>query len=528
MSENRLSRRQLLKTTLGSIATYASPPLVASFAGGCNRSEKTGISRVTGDEMLEFTAVDALRNLRDGSITAEQYATQLLNRYREHKDLNAVTWIDTTKVLERARAVDIARSKGENLGTLAGLPIVVKDNINTVGFPTTAGTPALKDNFPRTHAPVVETLFRNGAILLAKTNMHELAMGMTTSNPAFGFTKNPYDITRIPGGSSGGTAAAIAARISPAGLGTDTAGSTRIPAAFCGIAGFRPSTGGSHKAWQDEGIVPVAYSVDTAGPMGRTVSDVALLNAVVTGTPVSAALPLRGTRIGVPRGFYWDDLELEVARTCEKALDKLRDAGVNLIEVDFRRWAETAARIVGPFIGMHSIQDLSAFLVANVPDVRFEQVVAGVVSKDVASMLKNEIGQPFSASQAEDVPVLRTQLKQQYQGLFHAADIVAIIYPTEPILAPRIHLEGDVPGNTIDVDGKQRDQFGTMARNIAPASLTGAPSLDIPAGLSSNGLPVGLSLEGLIGDDSQLLGLGLAVEAALGRLPPPVFRRLGS
>ena len=181
-----------------------------------------------------------------------------------------------------------------------------------------------------------------------------------------------------------------------------------------------------------------------------------------------------------------------------------------------------------PLIEMHSIEDLSAFLAANEPGITFEQVVAGVVSKDVASMLGNEIAQPVSATQAEEVTVLRPQLRQQYEQLFQAADIVAIIYPTEPILAPRIHPEGDVPGNTIEVDGRQLDQFGMTARNIAPASVTGAPSLDIPSGLSPSGLPVGLSLEGAISDDSQLLGVGLAVEAVLGRLPPPVLRRLGS
>jgi mandelamide amidase len=138
-------------------------------------------------------------------------------------------------VMESARAADAARLKGDRLRPLAGLPIVVKDNIKSIGFPTTAGTPTLKGFYPRANAPVAQTLFANGAILLGKANMHELAMGGTSSNVGFGFARNPYDEKRVPGGSSGGTAAAISARMTPAGLGTDTAGSVRCPAGFCGM-----------------------------------------------------------------------------------------------------------------------------------------------------------------------------------------------------------------------------------------------------------------------------------------------------
>ena len=266
------------------------------------------------NEVLEWTAPEAINHIHAGLITAEEYASQLLKRYGELKTLNMMTWIDENRVLEHARLVDNARSKGQALGPLAGLPLVVKDNINTVGFPTSAGTPSLKGFFPASDAPVADVLFKNGAFLLGKTNMHELARGMTSSNPAFGFAQNPYDRSRVPGGSSGGTAAAIAARITPAGLGTDTGGSTRIPASFCGIVGFRPSTGGRIKAWTDAGVVPIAHSVDTPGPMGRTVADVALLHAFVTGTAVPAAIPLRGVRVGVPRGYYWDDLDPEAGK----------------------------------------------------------------------------------------------------------------------------------------------------------------------------------------------------------------------
>ena len=140
---------------------------------------------------------------------------------------------------------------------LAGLPMMLKDNINTVGFPTTAGTAFLKDYRPKTNAPLADILFKQGAILFAKSNMHELALGSTSANPTFGYVKNPYDLSRIPGGSSGGTAAAVAARIVPAGLGSDTTGSIRMPSHFCGIAGLRPSNPKTNKPYPVEGIVPL-------------------------------------------------------------------------------------------------------------------------------------------------------------------------------------------------------------------------------------------------------------------------------
>jgi mandelamide amidase len=361
---------------------------------------------------------------------------------------------------------------------------------------------------------------------LGKTNMHELAYGITSSNPTFGFAQNPYDTSRVTGGSSGGTAAAIAARFTPAGLGTDTGGSTRIPAAFCGIVGFRPSTGGTRKAWTDDGVVPIAHSVDTPGPMGRTVSDVALLHAMVTSTAQPTALPLRGVRLGVPRGFYWDDLDAEVARVAERALEKLRDAGAILTEVDLSPWAQAADQIFGTLVGMHSIQDLQDFLASNVPNVSLDQLVSSVSSKDVLAMLRETIAHPVPAKQVDEATkVLRPSLARRYQESFRTNNIAAILYPTVRVLAPKIRPQGDAPGDLIEVNGKQVPEFPAIARNTHLSGVAGTPSLTIPAGLSSIGLPVGLSLEGLVDEDAALLGLGMSVEAALGRLPAPVLRK---
>ena len=184
------------------------------------------------------------------------------------------------------------------MGALHGLPILIKANIATANVPTSAGTPALRDYRPASDAPVVARLFSAGAILLGKTNMHELAYGITSNNGAFGAVHNPYNPALIPGGSSGGNGAAIAARMCPAGLGTDTGGSVRIPAALCGIVGLRPTVG----RYSGAGIVPLSRTMDTAGPMARSVEDLVLLDSVITGqnAPVQPAA-LRGLRLGAAR-----------------------------------------------------------------------------------------------------------------------------------------------------------------------------------------------------------------------------------
>lgn len=181
--------------------------------------------------------------MKAGDITAEAYAAALLARAESLNFLNTLISRDGDQVRKAARSADLLRATGAELGTLRGLPLLLKDNINTVALPTTAGTPGLRNNRPRHDAPVAAALFRAGGILFGKANMHELALGVTSNNSAFGAVRNPYDPSKIPGGIGGGNASAVAARIVPAGLGTDTGGSVRIPAALCGIAGFRPTTG---------------------------------------------------------------------------------------------------------------------------------------------------------------------------------------------------------------------------------------------------------------------------------------------
>src|SRR5918992_5679722 len=278
-------------------------------------------------ELLELTATQAVAAMKAGDITAEAYAAALLARAGSLKFLNALISQDADQILEAARSADRLRAAGGELRPLHGLPLLLKDNINTAALPTTAGTPGLRNNRPRHDAPVAAALFRAGGILFGKANMHELALGATSNNSTFGAVRNPYDPSKIPGGSSGGNASAVAARIIPAGLGTDTGGSVRIPAALCGVAGFRPTTGRypdcstmpppqarvtsrlplpTVGCWPSAGIVPISHTRDTAGLIARSVADLVLLDAAITGeTPALAQVDLHGLRLGVARGNFF-------------------------------------------------------------------------------------------------------------------------------------------------------------------------------------------------------------------------------
>ena len=236
------------------------------------------------------TAAEIVASIRDKKMTAVGAVRAALERAEQLKDLNAFIILNKDAALAAAAQVDA----GQKTGVLAGLPIVVKDNINTADMPTSGGTPALQHARPTKNAPSLQKLLDAGAIVIGKTNMHELAFGITSTNLSSfaGPVKNPYDTTRIPGGSSGGTSAAIAARIVACGLGSDTGGSTRVPAALTGTVGLRPSVGngGAQRRYHDDNlVVPISHTRDTVGPMGRTVADVALLDSVITGTAMAKA-----------------------------------------------------------------------------------------------------------------------------------------------------------------------------------------------------------------------------------------------
>jgi len=307
-----------------------------------------------------LTAAEIVAAIRDRKVTAVSMVRAALDRAERLKQLNLFIVLNRDAALAAAAEVDA----GARRGALAGLPIVVKDNINTAELPTSGGTPALQHARPTANAPSLQKLLDAGAIIIGKTNMHELAFGITSSNlaPFAGVVKNPYDPSRIPGGSSGGTSAAIAARVVSCGLGSDTGGSTRVPAALTGTVGLRPSVGngGAERRYHDaDSVVPISHTRDTVGPMGRTVADVALLDSVITGTAPAAPEPLRGKRLGIASSF-WSGLDREVEAVAAAARGKLADAGVVLVDADLAGLFEQNAKVSFPVALHEPIADIPA------------------------------------------------------------------------------------------------------------------------------------------------------------------------
>jgi len=472
------------------------------------------VKPATGSGLAALSASDAVALLRSGELAAEAYASALIERCRARADLGAFIHFDEAQVREAARAADRRRATGVP-GALHGLPVVIKDNIDIAGMPTTAGTPALRTNRPRHNAPVAEALLRAGAIILGKTNMHELADGITNNNAAFGAVRNPYATAMIPGGSSGGSAAAVAARLCAAGLGTDTGGSVRIPAALCGIAGLRPTAG----RYPGAGIVPISHTRDTAGPMARTVADVALIDQVVVGAPARPEPPrLAGLRIGIPRVPYYEDLDPELAAVIAAALARLAAAGCVLVEADLPQLPRLSAA-AGAISYYEQSRDLDAYLRAAGSALTTREVAAGIASPDVRAIFATDVlGATAITPEAyrEAIEVHRPRLQAAYARYFAEHDVAAIALPTTALPARPIGEDTDV-----ELNGRRVPTFATYLRNTRVMTIAGLPGLSLPAGLTAAGLPVGLELDAPMGTDRALLGLGIAVEALLGPLPPP-------
>jgi Asp-tRNA(Asn)/Glu-tRNA(Gln) amidotransferase A subunit family amidase len=498
--------------------------LAASLAAGITGTQLSIANAADMNNALtDLSATAAVDHIHKGDLRAEKYAEALIAQYHAHENLNTVTYIDTAQLLEHARAVDKARAHGKTLGRLGGLPFMLKDNFNTVGFPTTAGSPFLKGYRPKTNSKLANVLFNNGAILFAKANMHELAMGTTSSNQTFGYVKNPYDLSRIPGGSSGGTAAALAARIIPLGFGTDTSGSCRMPAHFCGVAGFRPSNPKTNNPYSTEGIVPNVLDFDVPGPLARNVKDIALVHTAITNTPTIAPARLKGLRIGVPKAYFWDAMDPTVAAVMQASMDKLRDAGVVLVDLDLTDLVKASLPVISILNVEGKRTDLAGFLAKNYPSVTIREALNGIASKTIRSRIQAALDQP-----APQEVVLRARadmeaLGLRYRAILQANGVTAIMFPTVPLPAPLLPTDGDALPAQVDIYGRIYPAT-VILQNAIIGPLYRAPCLSIPAGLTSDGLPVGVEIDGVPGGDRNLLGIGMAIENVLGSLPAPTFR----
>ncbi len=472
-----------------------------------------------GAAMIELSATAAVAAMRAGEMSALAYAEALLARCAAGAALNAFITLDPAAVRAAARAADTHRAAGGELGPLHGLPIPVKDSVNTAGIVTTVGTRALRGWIPARDATTVARLKAAGAIVLGKTNIHELSFGWTSSNLEFGAVRNPYDPARIPGGSSGGTAAAVAARMAPLGVAEDTQGSIRVPAALCGIAGFRPTTG----RYPTDGTAPITPLFDQIGPHARCVGDLALFDAVVSGEPaVTEAASLAGLRIGIDRDFFFAGIDAEVAALVAAALARLAACGAVIVAAPVPGLAGVE-QLAMAIQGHDVVPALERYLSDSDAPIDFETMFAGV-SADVAAVFSQVALRGAPQAIAEDVYAAardgaRPAMQQAVATWFADHRIDAMLLPATMVAATPVGRQGSV-----DIGGTAVPFAMAVARNITPGSTLGLPGLVLPCGLTAGGLPVAIELDGPAGGDRRLLAIGMAVEAVLGPLPAPVLR----
>jgi mandelamide amidase len=395
-------------------------------------------------------------------------------------------------------------------GLLDGLTLAVKANIPTGALPASAGTPGLAGHTPPI-SPAVDAVLAAGARIVGTTNMHELACGVTSNNGWRGAVRNPFDPERVAGGSSGGSAAAVAAGLADVALGTDTGGSCRIPAAWCGVVGWRPTTG----RYALDGVVPLSWTRDTIGCFARNVDGVARLDAVLSGT---GAIGLSGTaevspaatgtvRIGVPRALFWEHLDADVRRVCAAALDRLATAGIELVGLDIDGAGPLDAEAGFPIALYELGRSLPPFLAAAGVDPG--QAVAAIASPDVARIVGDALAAPVpEASYRRAVEVLRPRLQAAYSAAFAGSGVDVVAFPTVPVSAPRIGQD-----EVVTCDGVEVPLFPTVARNTSPGSVAGVPGLSLPCGFDDAGVAVGLELDGPAGCDAQLLAVAAAIES---------------
>ncbi len=486
--------------------------IAASLAAACTGAvPRRAAAGQSPSWMIHLTASQAAARIRRGKLSAERYVAALIAQSDLINSLNMFISRDDSSLLRGAREIDRLRAAGYRLGAMAGIPLLVKDNINAVGLPATAGTPALVRNQPVQNAPLLAQLFRANALLFGKMNMDELAFGVTSDNPTYGAVHNPYAFGRIPGGSSGGTAAGIAARVSPVGLGTDTAGSGRGPASLCGVVGFRPSIG----RYPAGGTVPTSHTRDVIAPLGRTVADVVLIDYALTGRPIRRDLPLSGLRLGVPRSSFWNNLEPETEAVANEALGYLRAAGVMLVDVELPGLADLVTKN-SIILAYEAINDLAAYLTTTSLSITVQDVIAQIATPIVAASYQSFLG---ASTDTQDyntaLTVYRPQLQELYANCFSQNGVQALCFPPTPSTAPPIGQQ------TLVLDGVEVPVLNSFIENLNPGASSGQPGLVVPAGLSRSGLPVGLEFDGPIGSDDDLLAIGLAAEKVF----PPVSRR---
>ena len=507
------SRRRFIRDTSAVLLSRAAAPGM-SYAGAASAAST---SVVDGGEAHEASLLEAAHAINAKRLTSERYTELLLERTHKLASLNSFITVDEDKALAAARAADKARLSGETKA-LPGLPIGVKDSYLTKDLPTSFGTAVARGFTPAADAKIVTSVKDAGCIVLGKNNLVEMSYGLTGLNGHYGQAKNPYNVLHITGGSSCGGAASVAARLVPAALGGDTVGSIRVPAALCGVVGFKPTPG----RWSGSGVAPISNALDTTGPIARRVSDCELLDSIATGgAPSAQRLPkgLKGTRLAVARQYYLDGADPEVEKIFNETIYRLKDAGASVVEVDLGTDFGPMVEEANWALFFHDTQpDVTAFLRdQNVP-ITFEEIYEGLEPHIKARwqrfVLATGAGYTGEVAYRDALARRRPEVRRRFDTeVFSRAD--AIVFPTTLCAAPTIaeQWEYTVAGRTVN------DVF--LSRNTYPASFAGLPGISIPMGLTRSGLPIGLELDASSGSDRALLTLARRVEQIIGFVRPP-------
>ncbi|WP_339858699.1 amidase family protein [Pseudohongiella acticola] len=462
-------------------------------------------------DVVETGILALQQQMTEGSLTAVQLVERYLKRIEAYDQqgpqLNAILRLNDN-ALSQARALDAERQRRGPRSLLHGIPVVIKDNYNTTDMPTTGASRSLADFVPNQQATQVQLLRDAGAIVLAKTNLHEFAYGITSISSLGGQTRNPYDPRYVPGGSSGGTAAAVAASFATAGMGSDTCGSIRIPAAFNNLVGLRPSKGLS----SIHGIMPLSHTQDVAGPLARSITDLAIVLDLTTGfdpqdgdtevmrdrepmlfSPALGSASLQGIRIG-RLDAYLVDAEPAVQALIEQAFTQLQTLGAEVVSMSIPDMAALISN--SGLIGHEFETDLNTYLqtFSSTDYPTLEAIVdSGLYHDAVAPLLTRSAAAEQDPQRYHAAMAARDDLKQAINTAMDAQQLDLIAYP--PISAMPVLTGENQPGNNCSLSGN-----------------SGFPALSLPIGFSDTGLPMGLELLGRYLSDVELLALGYAIE----------------
>jgi aspartyl-tRNA(Asn)/glutamyl-tRNA(Gln) amidotransferase subunit A len=450
------------------------------------------------------TLLEAAAALRKREVSSVELTSTALERIRQlNPKLNAFLTVTEEAALDAARTADAELVRGTDRGPLHGIPVALKDVFETRGVRTTCGSRLFENHVPDRDAAVVERLATAGAVLVGKTGLHELALGITSNNPHFGAIRNPWDPSRVPGGSSGGSGAAVASGMVFMATGSDTGGSIRIPASFCGTVGLKPTYGRVSRY----GVMPLDFSLDHMGPLTRSVRDSAVvMNAIAgfdprddTSSPrltteydPGEAPSIQGLRVGLPENFYFERLDADVdgaVRAMARTAESL-GAAVTPVRVPDMEAINTVARVI-----LHS--EASA-LMEPFLDRR------DAFGADVLALLNQ--GRLLPATDYVNAQRLRRVMQTEFAKLWHNVD--CLFTPTTPIGAPRI---GEA---MVDVGGRIEDVRLTTTRLVRAINLLGLPALSMPCGTAGNGMPAGLQIIGKPFSEATVLRISAALEAA--------------